>query len=113
MVHLAFADQGHDLQLGFAQGGRLRSELYIDCGDADQNLALFHQLEKHRADIEHTYGEPLSWEELPGKQACRLAAYGKGDVGDLEEHENYVDWFFDSLSRLKAALGPLVPLVQP
>lgn len=105
--------RGTNYVVSFAQGGRLRNELYIDCGDADRNLSLFHELKKHKDEIGQIYGEPVSWEDLPGRQACRVAGYGEGDAADLDEHEGYIDWFFESNARLRAALSPFGPVVQP
>lgn len=91
--------------VSFAHGGRLRSELYIDSGDAQRNLDLFRALEARREAIEASYGAPLTWEELPGKQACRIADYGHGDAAITDDHDTYIDWFFDSIDRLRSALS--------
>lgn len=98
--------------LSFAQGGRLRAELYIDSGDAAKNTNTFRSLEGHRDSIESAYGAQLQWEELPGKQACRIADYAEGDAANIDEHEAYIDWFFDSIVRLKQALAPFAVSVQ-
>jgi hypothetical protein len=83
----------------------MRSELYIDSGDAQKNLELFRALQAERAAIEAAYGEPLHWEELPTKQACRLTDYAEGDVSNLDQHDSYIDWFFDASQRLRDAIG--------
>lgn len=97
---------------GFAAGGKLRTELYIDFGDETDNLALLDQLRKHRELIEATYGGDLNWEDLPGRRACRLADYAEGDVSKEHLHEQYLDWLFDSGSRLRAAIDVAVPLIS-
>jgi len=103
--------RGSSFSVSFAHGGRLRSELHLDGGNADKNLQLFRSIESHRAQIEASYGGPLTWEELPGRQACRIAAYGEGDVALLDEHDGYIDWFFDTSQRLRKALGALGPAI--
>ena len=90
----------------FAAGGRLRAELYIDGGDAEANLALFGALRARAAAIEAAYGKELSWEELPTRRACRIADYAKGDVTNTDQHNAYIDWFFDTGTRLRRALAP-------
>lgn len=96
--------KGAVLGVSFAHGGRLRSELYLGDSDEAKNLAAFRALEDHKAAIEDAFGGPLSWEELPGKQSCRVAAYGEGDASNLSEHDAYIDWFFDTNARLRAAV---------
>jgi hypothetical protein len=91
--------------VNFALGGRMRSELYIDCGNAAKNLQLFRALQELRSTIEGVYGSPLVWEELPGKQACRITDYAEGDVANVEEHSSYIDWFLESSERLRKAIG--------
>ena len=88
----------------FAAGGKLRSELYIDFGDAESNTELFASLAERRDAIEQVYGSRLSWEELEGKRACRIADYGDGDVVNVEQHDAYIDWFFDRGGRLRQAV---------
>lgn len=98
--------------VNFAIGGKTRSELYIDTGDGAQNLSIFEQLLEKKDEIEVAFGEPLSWEELPGRRACRIAVYGEGDAANTDDHERYIDWFFDTGVRLRRALaGPTSAVV--
>ena len=92
----------------FAQGGKLRSELYLDFEDGDQVDRLFSALAAHKELIEATYGGPLTWEELPNRRACRITDYTNGDVIDGDAHDQYIDWFFDTGSRLRAAIDAAV-----
>jgi uncharacterized protein DUF4268 len=88
----------------FPQGGRLRSELYIDYADGQQAYELFRRLEEHKELIEGHYGAPLSWENLEGRRAYRIADYATGDVQITDSFDAYIDWFFDSGSRLRTAI---------
>jgi hypothetical protein len=90
--------------VSFPQGGKLRNELYIDFGDADANAALFDRLAAIKEEIEASYGAALVWEDLPGKRACRIADYSDGDVSNGDKFDQYIDWFFDTGTRLRAAL---------
>jgi hypothetical protein len=89
----------------FAAGGRLRAELYIDSGDGEANLELFRTLKERAQAIEAAYGKALSWEELPGRRACRIADYTDGDVTNTDQHDAYIDWFFETGNRLREALA--------
>lgn len=88
----------------FPQGGGIRSELYIDYADGSQVEELYQGLLERKDLIEEHYGAPLSWEELPGRRASRIADYGEGDVTDVDSFDTYIDWFFGSGSRLRAAI---------
>ena len=38
-------------------------------------------------------GEPLEWEELENRRACRIAVYRNGTIDDSDEMlEEYRDW---------------------
>ena len=52
--------------------GRIRTQLYIDYGDAQANGALFLFLYESRDEIESTYGSALEWAELPGREPAGL-----------------------------------------
>lgn len=88
----------------FAQGGKVRNELYLDAESPEAVVALFESLAAHKNVIEDTYGGPLTWEELPGKRACRIADYALGQVTEGDKFDDYIDWFFDSGARLRAAI---------
>ena len=95
----------------FAWKDRLRHELYIDTGDAEENTAIYEQLQARRETIEHAYGGPLSWEELPDRRACRIADYQDAcSVLDRERWGDYIDWFIDAGVRLREALKAAPPL---
>ncbi|HET7489175.1 MAG TPA: DUF4268 domain-containing protein [Acidimicrobiales bacterium] len=96
---------GTQLNPSFAAGGRLRHELYIDTGDGSVNLAIFQALAQHRTDFEAAYGRPLSFEELPGKRASRIADYTEGTIENQESWDDYIDWFIDSGERIRRAVG--------
>lgn len=102
---------GCTFDTSFAAKGRLRHGLYIDSGDGDANATIFGALLAQRELIEQRYGGPLEWEELPERRACRIAEYGVGDAVNVDEHEQYVNWFFDRGARLRAALDGMPAVV--
>lgn len=69
----------------FAQGGRIRAELYIDVGDLDRNKKLFDWLAEQKENIENEFGELLSWERMEERRASRVAIYREGSIEDSEE----------------------------
>lgn len=99
--------RGFTYGASFAAGGRVRAEVYIDLGDADQNRGAFEALLAEQAKIEEALGESLEWDALDGKRACRIAAHREGSIEDsaesLEEHKA---WAIARLLRMKKVFGP-------
>lgn len=92
----------------FAQGGRIRAEVYIDFRDRGQNEAAFEYL---RANITNPgFEEQLEWEALEERRACRVAIYRQGSIEDSTDRlEEYHRWMIDRLLRFKAVFGPMLP----
>jgi len=83
-------------------------ELYIDRGDAAQIKSIFDQLHANKAQIEQTFGGPLSWERLDTKRACRIKHVM--DLGGYRSPEP--EWpaiqegMVDAMTNLENALLP-------
>lgn len=92
-------------------GQGLRHELYIDTGDGERNLELLDAWRERQQQIEAEYGRPLSWEDLAGKRACRIADY-KTDCQVLDEqrHDEYIEWLLEAGVRLRRAMNFVAPL---
>lgn len=78
---------------------RIGVELYFH---RDPLKLAFNQLHAEKDDIEREFGEPLEWQELPGKKASRIACY-KYDV-DPAESSQFSDlhvWMLDHMERFK------------
>lgn len=87
----------------FAQGGRVRVEVYIDCGDKTKNEQLFDCLLQHKQEIEAALGCELSWERLDSRRACRIAVYRDGDIdADSETLAGINNWTVQNLLKFKA-----------
>ncbi len=91
-------------------------ELYIDRGkDQDEeNKAIFDQLAANKQTIEESFGEPLDWQQLEGKRACRIRKqFTLGGYRDDEEkwpqiHEVMVA----AMIRLEKALKPHIKAIK-
>lgn len=80
-------------------------DLDFSTTDSDANLAEYAKFLAHRAELEATFGESLSWEPLEGRKSCRIRHYrtAGGEVTDTALHEELIDWFVSSALRLRAA----------
>ena len=86
----------------FANGGRVRAEVYIDCADKARNEALFDILQKDQSAIEAEFGASLSWELLEKRRACRIASYRDGTIeDDTETLESIHVWMVQQLRNFK------------
>ncbi len=87
----------------FAQGDRIRAEIYIDQGDRDLNKALLDKLYEEKQQIEDEFGDELEWERLDERRASRVAIYRPGKIededGDLREYET---WLITNLLKFKS-----------
>jgi len=93
----------------FAQGGRVRTELYIDRGDAEENKKIFDSLAAERKIIEAEIGSTLDWERLDDRRASRIALYRPGSIDSDEAVLLEIrDWAIDNLLKFRKVFGPLL-----
>lgn len=93
----------------FAAQGQVRAEIYLDPGEAAENKALFDSLLGTKTAIEAEFGEPLQWERLDDRRACRVAAYRPGTIeDDTQTLQEIKAWAIDRLLRFKKVFGPKV-----
>lgn len=86
----------------FAKGERVRTELYIDSGKAEENKSIFKELEKQKENIENEFGEKLHWEILESKRASKITIYRPGSINeDTETLTEIRDWCIDKLLKFK------------
>jgi hypothetical protein len=84
-------------------------ELYIDRGkDTEiENKAIFDNLAQSKETIEASFGEPLEWQRLEGKRACRIKkSIDLGGYRDEERWPEIHDAMIDAMIRLEEALSP-------
>lgn len=101
--------KGTRINPSFANGQRLRHELYIDTGDGARNLDMYEAFLGQRDQFEAAYGRPLNFEALPDARASRIAEYHSDAVVEAEDrHDEFIDWFIDAGERLRRALSSVI-----
>jgi hypothetical protein len=90
------------------------AELYIDRGNAEENKAIFDRLIQHREDVEKAFGEPLDWQRLEDKRACRIKKETTlgGYRNPEDDWQQIISWMVGSMIRLEAALGTYMTKVR-
>lgn len=83
-----------------------RVECYVRLpGGEDRSTAAFHALLAQKEEIERKFGGPLDWQDLPGRQGCRICKDVSGGWKSPEaEWPAIQDRLIDTLIRLEAAL---------
>jgi hypothetical protein len=87
-------------------------ELYIDRGRGaeEENKRIFDQLIANRTSVEDSFGEPLSWERLEGRRACRVR-FTSSDGGYRSPEEKWPavqDGLIAAMVRLERSLKPFI-----
>jgi len=87
-------------------------EIYIDRSkDAEEeNKQIFDQLQANRPSIDAAFGEPLSWERLDSKRACRVryTRTGGGYRSPDSEWPAIQDAIILAMDRLEKAFRPFL-----
>ena len=97
------------LGANFTGDGQFRVEIYIDTGIKEQTKQAFAELEGQKGPIEEQLGEPLEWQELPERRACRITLPRAGTIVDpLEKLSDYISWGVDRMVRLRDVFKPRI-----
>jgi hypothetical protein len=91
----------------FTRQKRLRVELYLDRGFRDENKQVFDELLARRDEIERLVGEPLEWERMDSRRACRIAVYVKAQILIDSDSPALLEWTSQRATRLWRAFGPV------
>jgi hypothetical protein len=100
-------DPSFAVNASFPWDKSLRLEIYIDKSLAK---AAFSALRDQKDKIEKALGHSLTWEELPDRQASRIAFYMPGDEkrGDQATWGKQHEWLITWAPKLAAALRPFI-----
>lgn len=95
----------------FANGERLRAEVYIDVGHAARNKAIYAWLLERKEQLEQQMGGELDWERLDQRRASRISIIRPGtSIASAALHgEEMRAWLISRLLKLKSVFGPLLP----
>lgn len=80
----------------------LKVELYLGASDAELNSSRLEALYERKIEIEKLFGEPLTWEELDGRKATRVAFYRDASILNETEWGEYFRWIEKYFSALSA-----------
>jgi len=107
-TNINYLRRGINITLAFISNNQVSCEIYIDVADAESNSAVLKELLLHRDEVELAVGEPLLWEDIPLKRACRIRAVTTGDVSRMDTHGALIKWMISHQLKMKSALKPLI-----
>lgn len=100
---------GIKYSVSFARDGRVRAEVYLDGGEAEENKRLFDRLMEDRDTIERDFGQKLEWERLDDRIASRVAICRPGSIStDDEELAELRQWSVDQMLKFKSVFAPRI-----
>lgn len=85
----------------FAQGEKVRVELYLDLKEKEDNKKLFDWLSDKKQQINNEFGESLSWERMDHRIASRVAIYRKGSIENTESLTEIQEWAIQELLKFR------------
>ncbi len=89
--------------------GDAQVELYIDQGEAEVNKRIFDQLLASKKKTEAVFGEPLEWQRLDDRRACRIRhLLTLGGLADRDDWPEIQEAMIDAMVRLEKALKPQI-----
>ena len=100
--------KGISLNLAFIKGGEISVEIYIDLGEGQKNEDVLMALAESKVKVESEIGEPLQWQDLPGKRACRIRAVRDGSLDETGEHTSLIKQLVTLHVAFKRVFKPLV-----
>ena len=80
-----------------------RVEVYISRPEAQANKAIFDRLQSRQSEIESKFGQPLVWQRLDGKKACRIKYSKAFDGYDRENWSQMIEWLKTHIVLLEKA----------
>jgi len=84
-------------------------ELYIDQGEGEANKRIFDRLFVSKEKVEEAFGEPLEWQRLDDRRACRIRhRLPLGGLADRDRWPEIQEAMIDAMVRLEKALKPRI-----
>ena len=87
------------------------SGYYIDRGKESEaaNKRIFDQFTAYKEEVEATFGEPLEWQRLEGRRACRIRKrITLGGYRDEDKWPRIHEQMVDAMVRLEKSLRSFI-----
>jgi hypothetical protein len=106
-IHLAAVASTYSTESkGYDGAGEIRAEVYTD--HATHSNAYFAELMSDKDAIEASLGEPLNWDDAPGRRARKIFFRRTADIRDRNDWPSQHEWLKDKLEALHKVFAPRV-----
>lgn len=95
-----------------AVGTFCRVEVYISKEDRETNKLVFDGLFREKEAIEQEFGEPLVWEALEDRLACRIKFEKPANIYDEDQWPEMIEFLVSSMIRLEEVFSPRIAKVS-
>ncbi len=93
---------GFKFSANFTGEDTVRAEVYIDCESKELTKQRFDALYAQKDEIEKEFGEPLEWQRMDDRRACRICIHRDGSVEDSKEKLDEIrGWLLKRLLKIK------------
>ena len=83
------------------------AEFYVARRNQEENKEILERLQRHREDVERTFGGPLFWDRMEGRQNARIRySMSGGYRSSPEERASIQCDIVRAMSKLEKSLGP-------
>ena len=100
-------NRGTGITAVFVSDGTLRCEVYISTKSAEANKRIFGALIEHREAVEESIGHTLTWDEMPGRQACRISVTTPGTPLE-DQPDQLISWLIEYHVKFHQTFMPLI-----
>lgn len=83
----------------------IRVEFYMSRAVSTENKFIFDSLLQHKTAIEDIFGEPLEWQRLDNKKACRIQFSQQVEGYNQENWPQMITWLVAHVAKLETALA--------
>jgi hypothetical protein len=95
-----------------AVGTFCRVEVYISKDDKEANKLVFDALFREKEAVEHEFGNPLGWEALDERIACRIKFEKPANIYDEEQWPEMIEFLVSSMMKLEKVFAPRIARIN-
>ncbi len=94
-------------------GKYVRSEIYINRGEKEENKRIFDAFESYKEEIEQEIGLELEWERMEDKVTSRIKRQNNEvSVYNIEDHAKIITFLLNGLTKMQPVFEKYVKKID-